>query len=384
MESLSDDCQLLIIGSLRLKGQLKLWEATSHNASSRLPNNIIYHWQHKSSWILDKKMLAYLEEHPEQLEGFLSGISGTVQQLELQYIKSYELQRWISYSFPSLRELSFSLDDDCEAIEELVHEVLVDIFPDLTSVQLSGKFYSKIIQKWSELRRLDLSDCDCEPAAELSMCNFLKLEEITVQTDFLFQQFIDSTVVLPNLRTFCFYGEDKTDQVLNWIIDKRAEHISRISFNDSIWYCGTGTLEKMKHLRQLTLVEDEGFEAHQLKALLKCFPQLRQLDLVNLQIWCSESELWQTVSQCNSLQVLNIYGMELDDSFFDIGRYHMRSVLSKRSTPLQLLCDNMDNPRMDKSFKHTNLIVKKGPLCDNIYIDVGYIKVEFDALVTVQ
>ncbi|XP_017858598.1 PREDICTED: uncharacterized protein LOC108610796 isoform X3 [Drosophila arizonae] len=99
MESLSDDCQLLIIGSLRLKGQLKLWEATSHNASSRLPNNIIYHWQHKSSWILDKKMLAYLEEHPEQLEGFLSGISGTVQQLELQYIKSYELQRWSGHSF---------------------------------------------------------------------------------------------------------------------------------------------------------------------------------------------------------------------------------------------------------------------------------------------
>ncbi|EDW11037.1 uncharacterized protein Dmoj_GI16596, isoform B [Drosophila mojavensis] len=383
MESLSDDCQLLIIGSLGLKGQLKLWEATASIASSRLPSNIIYHWQHKPSWILDNKMLAYLEEHPKQLEGLLSGISGTVQQLELQYIKSYELQRWIMYSFPKLRELSFSLDDGCEAIEELVHEVLVDIFPDLTSLQLSGKFYSKIIQKWPELRRLDLSDCDCEPAAELSMCNFLKLEEITVQTDFLFQKFIDSTVVLPNLRTFCFYGEDKTDQVLNWIIDKRAE-ISRISFNDSIWYCGAGTLEKMKHLRQLTLVEDEGFEAYQLKALLKCVPQLRQLDLVNLQIWGSESELWQTVSQCNSLQVLNIYGMQLDESFFDIGRYHMRSVLSKRSTPLQLLCDNMNNPQMDKSFKHTNLIVKKGPLCDNIYIDVGYIKVEFDPLVTVQ
>lgn len=358
MENLNDDCQLRIIGHLGLKDQLKLWEATAHIASSRLPGNIIYQWQRKSKYVLDETILAYLEEHPNQLKGFLTGMSETVQQLELQYITSFCLHMWIGYSYRNLWELNFSLNDSCEEIEQLVHSVLVDIFPNLTSVELSGGFYSEIIEKWPELRRLDLSGCFCPPIVEVSMSNFLKLEEILIQNDFLIKEFIDDTVVLPNLRSICFYGEDRCEDTLNWIIDKRGEHIRRAIFNDSIWYCSMQTLERMKHLHQLTLFEDNGFEAYQLKTLLKNMPQLKQLDLVKIQIWRSERELWKVVSQCGSLQVLNIYGMQIDDSFFDLNRSHMIRVLNKRSTPLLLLHDN-NNPRVNGNNFLLTYIVNK-------------------------
>lgn len=339
IEELNYDCQLLIIAYLELKDQLALWEATAHIPSSRLNATLIYSWQHKLSYVLDEEVLDQFEENPKQSDGFLCAISGTVQHLDLQFIKTYQLQKWIGHSFPCMRELCFTVNDSCQPVGSLVLQLLVELFPKLNAIKPWGTFYSEITEKWTQLQRLDLTEC-CPPIEHISMCKFQQLEQITVHSGFLTHQFIDSLLALPNLRAICFHAEERIDEVLNIIIDKRAEHIERLSFNDSIWFCTQETLQRAKNVRQLSLIEDDGFQRSQLETLLSNLPLLKQLDLINFQIWRSESELWQAVGRCDSLQILNISGMQLYNDFFEFSRRPMETVLGKRSNPLILYCND--------------------------------------------
>ncbi|XP_064548601.1 uncharacterized protein LOC135435466 [Drosophila montana] len=381
IENLNDDCQLLIVNYLELRDQLALWEATE-DIAPRLNSNVSYAWQHKLSYVLKKHTLDEFEEHPKHLEAFLSAISPSVQQLDLQYITLRQLKLWVGHRFPRTRVLAYTLDEYDELTNaERALELLVVLFPELNSVKPFGPFKGRIIAKWTQLRQLDLSES--WPIDEsVSMCKFQKLEQLTIDCDFINNISTESILCLPKLRTLCFHPGDKSNEVLGQIIQHRGLDIHELIFHDIIWDCALATLQQVKNLRQLTLIEDDGFKVAQLQSLVSALPLLEQLNLINFQFWRTETELWQTVANCSSLRILNISGMQLYSEFFDFSRRPMEDVLRKRPEPLTLNCHNTgDNEHLIRQrFAHSNLILSFEQL--NVdYIDNGYVKIRLVPLV---
>lgn len=54
MDTLDNDCQLLIIKYLDLRDQLSLFEVTKEEPTSRVRSNLYYVWQHQLNFYLDE------------------------------------------------------------------------------------------------------------------------------------------------------------------------------------------------------------------------------------------------------------------------------------------------------------------------------------------
>ncbi|XP_034472990.1 uncharacterized protein LOC117780538 [Drosophila innubila] len=378
MDALNDDCHLLIIRHLNIIDQFSLFEATKEEPTCRLSSNVRYTWQHQQSFTLDFSHFLSFEEKPGLLDDFLSIISPTVKELDLHFVTLDYLKRWRPYKFPQVLSLKYTLnDDDAESNGNLVILLIAELFPRLTNLKAYGVFDCIHLDSLMYLRKLDMSECwslthryECEQMGELKM-----LEELIIPNQGFEMGLCESIMRLPKLQTLTY--NMNCDQI-GFVSGMRAKDIERITFNDSIWEFRLPALQSLINLRQLSLLEDDGFTSNQLQELIAALPRLERLDLINFQLWRFEIDLWETVACCPSLKILNISSMQLYADFFYINRRPMEKVLDMRSTPLTLHChDTGENEHLIRLyFKHPKLKVLFEPL--NIhYIDCNSVEIHF-------
>ncbi|XP_001988938.2 uncharacterized protein LOC6561696 isoform X1 [Drosophila grimshawi] len=353
MENLNDDCQLKIIGYLKLEDQQALYEATE-NLSSRLNSNIIYAWQHKTEYVLNPKVL---NENLNQLEIFLRSIAPTIQSIDLMDVTLKLMAPWVGHRFPSVRELSYELNPDDDWVK--AQKLLVELFPGVSSACPRGKVNYNVAAEWIQLRKLDLTDSWDINKTEISQLTMLE-ELIICALVPSGDPFVTSVASLPRLQVLSFItngAQFTPGAFMNSILDLRCLDIEELVFSDSISDCDLAKLQQVKNLHKLTLSEEDDFQLDSLQSLVSALPVLEQLHVIDCQFWCNENDLWQTIDICPSLKVLNITGFHLYDHFFGQSRRFMENVLRKRSTPLTLHWHDTGNNEnlIRQCFQHCNL-----------------------------
>lgn len=397
MEELNDDCQLRIISYLNIIDQLCLFEATNEVTTSRLNSNVIYIWQHQQRFTLDSTHFLCFNQKPALMNNFLSIISPTVQELDLHYITLDYLKRLTPYKFEQVISLEYTINDDhAESDGNLVILLIAELFPGLTSVKPYGIFDCIHLNSLKYLRNLDMSECwclthrfECEKMGELK-----SLEELVLPNQGFETSLYERTMLLPKLRKLTY---NMNCEQIEFVTGMRAKDIERITFNDCIWEFKLPALQSFINLRQLTLLEDDGFTNNKLQELITALTRLERLDLIKFQLWRSEIDLWETVACCPSLKILNISGMQLYSDFFNSNRRLMEKILDKRSMPLTLHChdtgeyedlvsretlflltvnNNFVYLQICLYFRHPKLKITFEPLNIN-YIDEGVVEIHF-------
>ncbi|XP_060654546.1 uncharacterized protein LOC132790121 isoform X1 [Drosophila nasuta] len=366
METINDDCWLEIINYLNLEDQLALYKATN-GFSNRVSSNVIYSWKHQLNFTLDEHAYEKFEEMPEMLDVFLSNINDTMQGLEFQWVTLKFLYRWKNYTFPNMKTLEYTVDDcDIDCDSEVI-AIMTELFPGLHSLKSDGTFYCGALPKWTQLRKLDLSEWSpdyntyrSDSPEEIAKC--MLMEELLLPDGIWDFNLHHDLMTMPKLHTLAI--ELKIDFILAEMLEKRGKDVHTIVFNDCIWEFSIPTLQKLRNLRQLTLLDNDGFTSEELRDLIVDLKQLEQIDLVDFQIWSSETELWQTVACCPSLKILNLSGMQLYENFFEFGRRVMEKTLNNRSHDLTLHCHNTgaNENLIRQYFKHPRLKLSFEPL----------------------
>ncbi|XP_034100931.2 uncharacterized protein LOC117565769 isoform X1 [Drosophila albomicans] len=203
LDALNDDCQLAIIKYLNLFDRIALYEATK-GTSNRLNKNIAYAWKLQLSFVLDWNNYKKFEEMPELLDVFLSNCSATMQELKLLRVKLDFLKRWENYTFPRMKTLEYTLETGDQAADEAIR-TLVKIFPGLHSLKPYGNFRCVVLQKWTQMRKLDLSESwhyyDYDWAKDIAKCQLL--EELTLDDCTIGSNNYDDLMAMPKLHKLC-------------------------------------------------------------------------------------------------------------------------------------------------------------------------------------
>ncbi|XP_060653443.1 uncharacterized protein LOC132789440 isoform X1 [Drosophila nasuta] len=360
MNSLNDDCLMMIIKYLNLNDQLSIYEATKGH-SNHLNSSVFSAWKHQLCFELNPENFLKFEEKPEMLDIFLSSTSATMQELKLECVTERFLKRWQNFTFPNMKTLEYSCDsnyDDDKAIE-----IMIKLFPGLRCVKTHDGFHYDRLQKWSQLRKLELSDC-CEnlnahEGPEMIIkCQLL--EEVTLSCDFHWPDIYDALMELPKLHTFTYDVFDR-DDILDVLLEKRGSDIHKITFHDCMGKHSMTTLCKLSHLHQLTLKE-ERFTGEELCKLITDLRHLQRLDIIDHLVRLNKAMLWQAVASCPSLKILNISGVQLRDECFEFSHCLMEATLKNRSQPLALYWRNTDENEKLRHFKHPNLRISFKPL----------------------
>ncbi|XP_060652935.1 uncharacterized protein LOC132789145 isoform X3 [Drosophila nasuta] len=241
-------------------------------------------------------------------------------------------------------QLNFTLDGNAyekfEEMPELLDVFLSNINDTMQGLELQWVTL-KFLYRWKNytfpnMRTLEYTVDDCDIDCDKEVIGIM-------------------TELFPGLRSL------KSDAEM---LEKRGKDVHTIVFNDCIWEFSIPTLRKLRNLRQLTLLDNDGFTSEELRELIVDLKQLEQIDLVDFQIWSSETELWQTVACCPSLKILNLSGMQLYENFFEFGRRVMEKTLNNRSHDLTLHCHNTgaNENLIRQYFKHPRLKLSFEPL----------------------
>ncbi|XP_051859103.1 uncharacterized protein LOC117565770 isoform X22 [Drosophila albomicans] len=120
------------------------------------------------------------------------------------------------------------------------------------------------------------------------------------------------------------------------------------------------TLSKMRNVRYLNIMNiiEDHFSIGNLRDLIKIWKQLEQINLISINFWFREAELWQTVASCPTLKILNIVNTDMRKNFFEAGRRIMEETLNNRSQTLTLDFYYIHTPHKDwilQNFKHPQL-----------------------------
>ncbi|XP_060662207.1 uncharacterized protein LOC132795474 isoform X3 [Drosophila nasuta] len=336
LETLNNDCWLEINKCLSLKDQIALYEAFK-GISNNLMYDVAFAWEHQRCFSLDPDCYEKFEEMPELLDIFLSSIKATLKFLRL----------WENYTFPSMKTLEYTLDEDW-------------------SVKPYGGFECSTLVKFTQLRQLDLSDwtIDYLPyhcPEELATCPLI--EKLIIPIFLYFPEVYEGLMALPKMHTVSFYLNGQ-DDILAAMLEKRGNDVQKMTFNHSIWKFSVPTLHKLRNLRQLTLLNENRLKSDKLLKVIANLKQLEQLDLINYQMILCEAALWQTVDCSPSLKILNISNMYLKKDFYDVNRCVMEKTLNHRSQDLKLHCHNTgENEKLIRQlFKHPRLKLSFEPL----------------------
>ncbi|XP_062123728.1 uncharacterized protein LOC133837054 isoform X1 [Drosophila sulfurigaster albostrigata] len=384
LEKLNNDCWLEIIKYLSLKDQIALYEAFK-GISSNFMYHVVFAWEHQRCFSLDPDCYAKFKEMPELLDIFLSSIKAT-QEMQFHWVTLEFLKLWENYTFPSIKRLEYTLDEDLSNINEGDADealtIMTKIFPGLQSVLPTGDFDCSTLVKLTQLRKLDLSEWTpfCRPyhcIDELTKCPLI--EELRLKYYEHFTDSYEALMAMPKMHTVSFYMYYPND-ILASILSKRLLDVHKITFSHCIYMFRMPNLHKLKNLLQLTLLYEISFPCEKLIEMIANFKELEQLDLICCEMMLNEAELWQTVDCCPSLRILNIYNMHLKEDFFDGNRCVMEKTLSNRSQDLTLNCDTTREIEMlmRQLFKHPRLKLSFVPLPHEL--DGGRIKVHFEPL----
>ncbi|XP_062123801.1 uncharacterized protein LOC133837054 isoform X2 [Drosophila sulfurigaster albostrigata] len=361
LETLNNDCWLEINKYLSLDDQIALYEAFK-GISNNLMYDVAFAWEHQRCFSLDPDCYEKFEEMPELLDIFLSSIRAT-QEMQLHWVTLEFLRLWENYTFPSMKTLEYTLDEDW-------------------SVKPYGGFECSTLVKFTQLRQLDLSDwtMDYLPyhcPEELATCPLI--EKLIIPIFLYFPEVYEGLMALPKMHTVSFYLNGQ-DDILAAMLEKRGNDVQKMTFNHCIWKFSVPTFHKLRNLRQLTLLNENRLKPDKLLKVIANLKQLEQLDLINYQMILCEAALWQTVDCCPSLRILNISYMYFKEDFFNGNRCVMEKALSNRSRDLRLNCHNTgENEKlMRQLFKHPRLKLSFVPLPHEL--DGGRIKVHFEPL----
>lgn len=346
-----------IVEYLNLEEQLQLWQATK--STSRLCSVISYAWQRQSKHCVGRETFA--ERPALQLE-FLRCICPTVAELTLRYLPIKQLRQWKGLTFPNLRELYYLGDeyDDCDGDADIA--ILVDCFPQLESLGLSGNTSGQHIGQWRHLRRLDLQLCwymgsQCfedicknlrlqylsvqwrraeEDVYVQAISTLQELQELDLDIVFLRSENAHKLLSLPKLAKLRLHNLDLFDDVLEDIGRLRGQDLLAITCRDNIMLWRPAVLATLNCLRRLTLVDDEGSYDIGLSVIVKSFPRLEQLHLEHSRIWPNADGLWDVVEACPHLKFITISNPDLPVEFFVFSASIMQRVLNQRAQPLSL------------------------------------------------
>ncbi|XP_062127556.1 uncharacterized protein LOC133839922 [Drosophila sulfurigaster albostrigata] len=179
------------------------------------------------------------------------------------------------------------------------------------------------------------------------------LEELTLSYHFRLPFFNDGIVSLPNLQSITFY-QNELENDLDEMIKERWKDVHKMILNDCIDKYSLEKLRKLTSLRHLTIVHDEFFTRGIINKVVEKMNQLEQLDLVDFENWYSDDGLWQLVGYCPLLRILNISGMDLKSSFFNLNRSLMEKTMKKHCQTLTLYCGIRDSEIEELFRQHFN------------------------------
>ncbi|XP_051859086.1 uncharacterized protein LOC117565770 isoform X5 [Drosophila albomicans] len=382
LDALNDDCQLAIIKYLNLFDRIALYEATK-GTSNRLNKNVAYAWKLQLSFILDWSDYQKFEAMPKLLDVFLSNCSATMQELILERVKLDFLKRWENYTFPSMKTLEYTLDSYRDDRVDEAIQIMAKLFPGLHSLKPDGDFDCVVLQKWTQMRKLDLSytsyyECEYDWVKDIGKCQLL--EELTLDSCSSESSNYDDLMALPKLHKLRLLSASNVE--LSKFFEKRAVDVHRIIFSDDYPNGYMTTLRKMRNVRHLHIMYYENhFSIGNLRDLIKIWKQLEQIDLSSIHIWSREAELWQTVASCPTLKILNILNTDMREDFFEVGRRIMEETLSKRSQTLTLnFYDAHYEELILQHFKHPQLKVTFEPFKLYHDDDIYFLEIHFHPL----
>ncbi|KAH8325838.1 hypothetical protein KR067_008802, partial [Drosophila pandora] len=374
-----------IIEFLDLDEQLQLWQATE--ATSRLNTVISYAWQRQNKHSISRENF---EGRPELLKDFLNTIRVTVTELTMRYLPMEQLELWRKHQFPNIRELYYMGDENGDVDGDSDFEILVNCFPQLESIGLSGNTTGKYIDQWRHLRRLDLQLCwylstQCfedickslplqslniqwrraeEDAYARAVSTLLHLEELELDIVHLAPENVRQILSLPKLRKLRVHNFDQLDDLLLEIGRLRGKDVVSATCNDNIWMRTPGVLSKLNNVRSLTLIDDEGCCAIDFSVIINCFPRLEQLHLENSRIWPNADGIWDVVAACPHLTNFTISNMVLYEEFFAFSGSIMKRILDRRQETLvlhfnknemeSLIRERFVHPKLKLSFEETS------------------------------
>ncbi|XP_017069846.2 LOW QUALITY PROTEIN: uncharacterized protein LOC108107012 [Drosophila eugracilis] len=392
IENLNDDCMLKIVEYLKLEEQLQLWK--SAEPSSRLRSVISYTWQHQAEHSVSQETF---EGFPDVLDEFLQCVCFTVTELTLRYLSMEQLEQWKNHTFPNLRELTYMGDENNEIDGDSDIAILVECFPHLEAIGLSGNSSGEHISRLRNLRRLDLQLCwyfstQCfeeicknlrlqtlsvqwhraeEDAYVQAISGLQELEELELDIVHLSTENTSKLLRLPKLRKLRLHNFEHLEDLLSEIGLQRGRNVVTAAFSDNIWMWSTTVLARFQSLRCLTIVDDEGCCAVDFRPIINCFPLLEQLHLEKSRLWLNADGLWDVVLACPRLQVLSISNQILYDEFFVFSKSTMNRALDQRKEALimhfyktdkeDLISQNFRHPKLNVSFNPTNSIYSQLP-----------------------
>lgn len=375
MDTLNNDCQLIIIKYLNLEEQFTLFEATNEEPTNRLILNLRYTWQHELGFNLDEEHFNIFDKRPELLHDFLFTISPSVQHLSLLDITLDRLKSWKNFNFPEMTSLQYRVHNENVDMtnENLVTQLLGELFPELHNIMPCGRFDLIHLTNWKQMRKLDMFYCKpFSPTDESArgISGLQMLQHLIINSEDLREEQFKTFLGLPKLRSLTLgYLAVKR---LNSIIEMRCPKIESITLNYLSWK-ELSVVKNLINLRKLTLLNIK-ITSENIQDLIKGLPLLEQLDIIDSRIWRSENELWKTVACCSSLKILNISNVKLYGSFFSANRRPMEIVLNGRPIPLTLYWhDISENTLIRLYFKHPNLQVLFEPLKNDYFAySVGF------------
>ncbi|XP_022219232.2 uncharacterized protein LOC111071978 [Drosophila obscura] len=371
---LNDDCLLKIIGYLDFNEQMDLWEATED--TTRLCSAVAYTWSRKFQNCLYRETF---EGRLHTLDGFLESMKGTLKHLTITYLPEDQMERFSRHVFPNMRVLDYMADETDDWVDDSDIKILVNCFPQLESLKLTGMCKGHDLYKMKHIRHLDIAQCwnlSCESIE--NVCEHLRLRVLCVQwrrseektyvgaisklkeleeleVEVVQQESIPQLMRLPKLRKLRIITNHECELVMN-IAQLRGRDIVSASFNDSIWLWTTSTWTPCRNLRKLTIIDDEGCSWAKFRKVILCFPLLEQVHLENSRIFDTADELWDLVSICPHLKRLAMSHYILYNIFFKFDAARMVAVLDKRKQPLLLQCfETSAEDMVLQLFKHPKL-----------------------------
>ncbi|EDV59105.1 uncharacterized protein LOC6540844 [Drosophila erecta] len=385
IENLNDDCLLKIVEYLNLEEQLELWK--SCESASRLRSVISYTWQRQEEHTVDQETF---KDNYEVLDEFLQCIRFTVAELTLRYLTMDQLKQWKGHTFPNLRQLTYLGDENSDIDGDVDIAILVACFPELEAIGLSGNTSGNHISRWRNIRRLDLQLCwylstQCfeeicqnlrlqalgiqwhsaeEDAYVRAISRLQELEELELDIVHLGSDNISQLLSLPKLKKLRLHNFEQLDDLLSDIGRIRGQDVLAAAFSDNIWMKRTEVLAKLRNLRSLTLVDDEGCCAIDFRTIINCFPLLEQLHLENSRIWLNADGIWDAVLACPRLRVFSMSNQVLYDDFFAFSKSTMNRALNQRMEALtmhfyktdkeDLISQHFRHPKLNVSFSATS------------------------------
>ncbi|XP_020810580.1 uncharacterized protein LOC110185907 [Drosophila serrata] len=334
--SLNDDCLLQIIEYLSLEEQLELWQATK--STSRLCSVVLYAWQRQSKYCISRQTFA---GRPHLQQNFLQCINSTVVELTLCHLPIEQLERWKDHSFPNVRELYYLGDLYDEADSDADIAILVNCFPQLESIGISGHTSGQYISQWQHLRRVDLQLCwyldsqcfkgICQKLRLQTLCvqwrrfeadtyipaisSLRELEELDLDIVNLSTENARKLLSLPKLKKLRLQMMDLFDDVLEVIGQLRGQDLVAITCRDNIISWRPQVLATLDNLRRLTLIDDGGLYDIDLSVIIKSFPRLEQLHFEHSLLWPNADGIWEVVAACPQLKLITIFNPDLPNEF---------------------------------------------------------------------